>query len=76
MQTQSIKWLADQGVDRIATHGGADSSNILDNIERLKELNNVSQRIEIMAGGGVNKSNFKKLVKLARIKEVHGTKIV
>lgn len=76
LQFQSIKWLADQGVDRIATHGGSDSSNILDNVERLKELNVVSQRLEIIAGGGVNKNNFKKLVELTGIKEVHGTKIV
>lgn len=76
LQFQSLKWLADQGVERIVTHGGSDSSNIFDNIEKLKELETVSGKVKIIAGGGVNKNNFKRLVELTGIKEVHGTKIV
>lgn len=76
LQIESLIWLADQGVDRITTHGGPDSSDILDNIDRLKELNEVNQNIEIIAGGGVNKGNYKKVIQLTGITEVHGTKIV
>jgi copper homeostasis protein len=75
-QIESLRWLANQGVDRIATHGGPDSSNILDNVERLKELNEVDQYLEVMAGGGVTKDNYEQLVELANITEVHGTQIV
>lgn len=76
LQIESLLWLANRGVDRIATHGGADDSDILENVERLKELSEVDKRIQIMAGGGVTKENYKEIIDLTGISEVHGTRIV
>lgn len=75
-QEESLLWLAEQGVTRVATHGGLDSTNIMDNTERLKELNEIDNRILIMPGGGVNKDNYQQIVDLTNVLEVHGTKIV
>lgn len=76
LQIESLVWLADRGVDRIATNGGTKESNIFDNINRLKELVDADRRIAIMAGGGITTDNYNKLIELTGIVEVHGTQII
>jgi len=76
LQKDSLLWLAEQGVNRIATHGGSNSSNIMDNVKRLKELSELDNHLLVMAGGGVNKENYEQLVDQSGVSEVHGTKIV
>lgn len=76
LQEESLNWLANQGVTRIATHGGPDEYDILENANRLKELSKMNKNIKIMAGGGVTKENVNQVIHAAEITEVHGTKIV
>lgn len=75
-QIESIQYLADLGVKRIITHGGPIDSDIMDNLDRLKELNQVDDWMTIIAGGGVHKDNYSEIVRKTGLKEVHGTKIV
>ena len=76
LQEESLNWLAEQGVTRIATHGGSDEKDILENTDRLKTLSQMNTDIQIMAGGGVTKENVEQVIHEAGITEVHGTKIV
>lgn len=75
-QKESLQWLAKHNVNRIASHGGSDSTDILDNVKRLKELNELEPSIQIMAGGGITKDNFEKLVNRTGLIEIHGTKLI
>lgn len=75
-QFDSIKYLADLGVKRIITHGGPIDSDIMDNLDRLKDLNRVDERMIIIAGGEVRKDNYSEIVRETGLKEVHGTKII
>jgi copper homeostasis protein len=57
---RSIDILIECGIDRVLTSGMASSVEI--GMPALKQLNSYSNgRIEIMAGGGVNSSNIKKI---------------
>lgn len=76
-QFEAIDWLAEHGVDRILTHGGAAGTNILDNLPRLKELTNYAAgRLLILPGAGITYENVDQIVTELGAKEAHGTKIV
>lgn len=76
-QFEAIDWLAEHGVDRILTHGGAAGTNILDNLPRLKELTNyAASRLLILPGAGITYENIDQIVTELGAKEAHGTKIV
>ena len=63
------------GVDRILTKGGKISA--FEGREKLKNLvSKASNRIVIVAGGGVTEDNYQIIVEETGVKEVHGTKIV
>ncbi|HIX71286.1 MAG TPA: copper homeostasis protein CutC [Candidatus Enterococcus stercoravium] len=76
-QFEAIDWLAEHGVDRILTHGGAAGTNILDNLPRLKELTNYAAgRLLILPGAGITYENVDQIVTELGANEAHGTKIV
>lgn len=62
------------GFTRVLTKGGKGKAQ--DNIVFLKDLNKkYSKDIEILVGGSVTNDNFKDIVKMTKIYQVHGTKI-
>ncbi|WP_071130794.1 copper homeostasis protein CutC [Enterococcus timonensis] len=76
-QFKAIDWLAENGVERILTHGGPAGTNILDNLAHLKELIAYAKdRLIILPGGGVTSENADKIASQLNVKELHGTKIV
>ena len=76
-QFEAIDWLADIGVTRILTHGGAEGTSVLDNVDHLCMLRDYANgRLTIMPGGGINKENLVLLHEKVKLAEYHGTKIV
>lgn len=76
-QKWTIDWLADAGVDRILTHGGAAGTPIAENLAYLAELiAYASGRIIILPGGGITAKNYLSVTEALNVNEVHGTKIV
>ena len=77
MQYEAIDWLAERGVDRILTHGGAAGTPISENYQHLRELiSYANERLIILPGGGVNYENAAEVAEVLGVTEVHGTKIV
>jgi len=75
-QLDSLRWLADNGITRILTHGSADQGiPIKNNYKRLKEYI-AAGGIEILPGGGVTKDNFREICADLQIKQAHGTLIL
>ncbi|MCL1928795.1 MAG: copper homeostasis protein CutC [Treponema sp.] len=75
-QLESLRWLADNGVTRILTHGSANQADpIQDNYNRLKEYI-AAGGIEILPGGGVTGSNFREICAELGIKQAHGTHLL
>lgn len=76
-QFEALDWLAENGVDRILTHGGNINLPIHSHFEHLKKLIEYSKnRIKIMPGGGVTYQNYQDVVSALGVNEVHGTKII
>ena len=76
-QLAAIDWLAEQGVERILTHGGAAGTPIADNLGRLREfVERAAGRITILPGGGITWENAEDVAAALGVSEVHGTKIV
>ena len=76
-QFEAIDWLADNGVTRILTHGGAAGTPIADNYEHLKALiAHADGRIDILPGGGITFENAEEVATTLNVTEVHGTQIV
>ena len=66
---KEIENLIEIGVDRVLTSG--QKNKALEGLELLKELKDISKnRIKIMPGGGVNKSN---IVNFESFDEIHGS---
>ena len=66
---KEIKNLIRLGVDRILTSGQKDKA--IEGLELLKEFKNISKnRIKIMPGSGINKSN---IVNFESFNEIHGS---
>jgi copper homeostasis protein len=75
-QLESLRWLAENRVTRILTHGSADHSiPIQNNYKRLKEYI-VPGEIEILPGGGVTGINFREICAELGVKQAHGTRIL
>ena len=75
-QKESLLWLAENGVNRILTHGSADQSiPIKNNFPRLKEYIALG-KIQIMPGGGVTKDNYREICAELGVNQAHGTKIL
>ncbi|MBC8590270.1 copper homeostasis protein CutC [Lachnospiraceae bacterium NSJ-29] len=71
----AIDKLIQLGVNRILTKGGNKSA--MNNLNILREtVEYAGNRINILAGGGITKDNYKYIVDKTCVKEVHGTKIV
>lgn len=76
-QFKAIDWLAEHGVQRILTHGGAAGTPIEDNFDHLKELIvYAGERLTILPGGGISFENAQHVADTLGVKEVHGTRIV
>lgn len=76
-QLPAIDWLAEQGVERILTHGGAAGTPISGNLDRLRAyVERAAGRIIILPGGGITWENAEDVAEALRVGEVHGTKIV
>ena len=72
---EGLEQLVALGVDRILTKGSKISA--FEGRETLKNLvSKASNRIVIVAGGGVTEDNYQIIVEETGVKEVHGTKIV
>ena len=77
VQLSAIDELADFGVDRVLTHGGAAGTPIEDNLCRLRELaKHAEGLVGILPGGGVTWENAEKVADAVGVREVHGTRIV
>ncbi len=76
-QFAAIDWLAEHGVDRILTHGGASGTPIADNYAHLQALiAHAGERLIILPGGGITFKNAEEVAEALGVDEVHGTKIV
>lgn len=76
-QFKAIDWLAERGVERILTHGGAAGTPIEANFEHLKELMSYAKgRIRILPGAGITYENLPGVIEALAVQEAHGTKIV
>ena len=76
-QLPAIDWLADQGVERILTHGGAAGTPIAGNLDCLRTyIERAAGRIVILPGGGITWENAEDVAAALGVSEVHGTKIV
>ena len=76
-QLPAIDWLAEQGVERILTHGGAAGTPIAENLDRLRAyIERAAGRIIILPGGGITWENAEDVAAALGVSEVHGTKIV
>ena len=76
-QLEAIDWLAEQGVERILTHGGEAGTPIADNLDRLRAyVERAAGRIIILPGGGITWENAEDVASALGAHEVHGTKIV
>ena len=76
-QLLAIDWLAEQGVERILTHGGAAGTPIVENLDRLRAyIERAAGRIIILPGGGITWENAEDVAAALGVSEVHGTKIV
>jgi copper homeostasis protein len=82
-QPESLRWLAENGITRILTHGSADQSiPIQNNYRRLREYIAASQTgsetsgIEILAGGGVTKDNYREICAELQLTQAHGSRIL
>ncbi len=76
-QPEVIDALAERGVTRILTHGGAAGTPIEENFARLRRLiAHASDRLVIMPGGGVTYRNAEQVFAALGARELHGTKIV
>jgi copper homeostasis protein len=75
-QIESLRWLADAGIKRVLTHGSADQAiPVQNNYQRLREYI-AAGGIEILAGGGVTKDNYREICAELQITQVHGTQIL
>ena len=76
-QLDTIDVLAELGVDRILTHGGAAGTPIEDNLDRLKAcIDRADGRLVILPGGGITYENASAVASALGVAELHGTKIV
>lgn len=76
-QLEAIDWLAEQGVERILTHGGPAGTPIADNLERLRAcVERAAGRLTILPGGGITWENAEDVAAALGVSEAHGTKIV
>ena len=74
---EAIDWLAELGVDRILTHGGAAGTPIEQNLGRLRAyVERAAGRIVVLPGGGVSWENAEAVAETLGVGEVHGTRIV
>lgn len=76
-QLDAIDILADCGITRILTHGGAAGTPIEDNFENLARLiEYAGDRLTILPGGGISTVNRDTVAAALGVSELHGTKIV
>ncbi|GAB5054723.1 copper homeostasis protein CutC [Pediococcus parvulus] len=76
-QSAAIDWLADAGIDRILTHGGALDTAITDNYTNLKQtIKQANGRLIILPGGGITAQNVRDVTQELSVNEAHGTRIV
>lgn len=76
-QLEAIDYLAELGVERILTHGGAAGTPVMGNVDHLKRLiDHAAGRITILPGGGITHENAEQVAEALGVSEVHGTKIV
>ena len=74
-QLEAIDWLADQGIERILTHGGPAGTPIANNLDRLRAfVERAAGRITILPGGGITWENAEQVAAELGVSEVHGTK--
>lgn len=76
-QLDVIDWLADQGVERVLTHGGPAGTPVADNLARLRAyVERAAGRLVVLPGGGVTWENAEDVAIALGVSEVHGTKVV
>ena len=76
-QLDAVDTLADCGITRILTHGGAVGTPIEDNLDHLSRLiEYAGDRLTILPGGGISTANRDTVAAALGVSELHGTKIV
>ena len=76
-QLDAIDTLADCGVTRVLTHGGAAGTPIEGNFDHLTRLiEYAGDRLTILPGGGITAANRDSVAVALGVSELHGTKIV
>ncbi|WP_137665081.1 copper homeostasis protein CutC [Enterococcus hulanensis] len=76
-QYRAIDWLAENGVDRILTHGGSGEKPIFETAPHLlKLISYANERIIILPGAGIRFDNVDELLTTLKLSEAHGTRIV
>lgn len=75
-QKAAIDTLVAFGFSRILTHGGAPETEIMDNLNHLKELiDYAGNRIDIVLGGGITNDNYQVICQATNAKFIHGTQL-
>lgn len=76
-QFDAIDMLAECGVTRILTHGGAAGTPIEGNLDHLAKLAGYAgDRLHILPGGGITVANRDAVASALGVDELHGTRIV
>lgn len=76
-QKEALEWLIEKGFTRVLTHGGLLDTDILDNLDHLKEIVDWADgRIEVLPGGGVNIDNKDQVVSAMGVSQAHGTRLL
>jgi len=76
-QKEAIDWWVDHDFTRVLTHGGLLDTNVLDNLDHLKEtVDWADGRIQVLPGGGVNIGNKDKVTSFMGVNQAHGTHLL
>ncbi|WP_155286240.1 copper homeostasis protein CutC [Lacticaseibacillus zhaodongensis] len=76
-QKEAMDWLVEKGFTRILSHGGLLDTNVLDNLDQLKQIVDWADgRIEILPGAGVNDGNKDQICKYIGVNQAHGTHVL
>ena len=74
---KALEWLIEKGFTRVLTHGGLLDTNVLDNLDVMKQtVDWADGRIEVLPGAGVNIDNKEQITSYIGVQQAHGTHVL